>query len=260
MTDKISRRTAIKSAAVLTAAVAAGENAQSQTAVYPAPVAADELARIAGFLEGNQAIKWVFAGDSITHGALHTYGWRDYPQLFEERVRFELGQERNLIIRTATSGWTLGRLSEDLDWRVLQFAPQVASFHFGMNDCVAGPEALARFREQYLDVIERVRTSCGAVIVIHTPNPVLPGTGAPRASNLEPFVVAVREVAGQTGAILVDHFAAFNEYAQKSNLHYLMNDLLHPNEFGHRFKANLLFKALGIFTHDSNVCQLSIPL
>ena len=260
MTDKISRRTAIKSAAVLTVAVAAGESAQSQTAGNPAPAVADELARVAGFLEGNQAIKWVFAGDSITHGALHTYGWRDYPQLFEERVRYELGQERNLVIRTATSGWTLGRLAEDLDWRVLQFAPQVASFHFGMNDCQAGPEARPRFREQYLDVVERVRAGCGAAIVIHTPNPVLPCTEAQRASNLESYVVVMREVAEQSGAILVDHFAAFNEYARKSNLHYLMNDLIHPNEFGHRFKANLLFNALGIFAERSNVCQLSIPL
>ena len=33
---------------------------------------------------------WVFFGDSITHGALHTYGWRSFPEIFEERLRFEM--------------------------------------------------------------------------------------------------------------------------------------------------------------------------
>ncbi|NLT60395.1 MAG: SGNH/GDSL hydrolase family protein, partial [Candidatus Hydrogenedentes bacterium] len=66
-------------------------------------------------------------------------------------------------------------------------------------------------------------------------------------------------VAVETSAILVDQYAAFTEYAQKSNLHYLMNDALHPNEYGHRFKANLLFQTLGIHDPESTVCRLFIP-
>ncbi|HNV23053.1 MAG TPA: SGNH/GDSL hydrolase family protein [Candidatus Hydrogenedentes bacterium] len=259
MEGHITRREAIKSAAVLTAALAVGKGAGAQAASDDTPVPTDDLARIHALLEGNQAVKWVFSGDSITHGALHTYGWRDYPQLFEERVRYEMGKERNLVIRTATSGWTIDRLAEDLDWRVLQFAPQVASFHFGMNDCTRGPDALPRFRELYPDIIRRVREACGAAILIHTPNPVLPNAETQRGPHLESYVAAVREVAVETSAILVDQYAAFTEYAQKSNLHYLMNDALHPNEYGHRFKANLLFQTLGIHDPESTVCRLFIP-
>ncbi|HOD48411.1 MAG TPA: SGNH/GDSL hydrolase family protein [Candidatus Hydrogenedentes bacterium] len=256
MGEDISRRTAIKCAAAITGTLVLGSAARGQDTAAPP---ADDLARIQALLEGNQAVKWVFAGDSITHGARHTSGWRDYPQLFEERLRYEMGKERNLVIRTATSGWTIERLSEDLEWRVLQFAPQVASFHFGMNDCKKGTEALPRFRELYSDIVRRVREGCGAAILIHTPNPVLPDSEKDRGPYIDAYVGAIREVAAQTSAILIDHYAAYAEYEQNSDIYYLMNDPLHPNEYGHRFKATLLFKALGIYDPESAVCRLFIP-
>ena len=37
-------------------------------------------------LSRDAPVKWLFTGDSITHGALHTIGWRDYTELFSERV------------------------------------------------------------------------------------------------------------------------------------------------------------------------------
>ena len=38
-----------------------------------------------------QPITWLFTGDSITHVAKHTGGYRSYPELFSERIRWELG-------------------------------------------------------------------------------------------------------------------------------------------------------------------------
>src|SRR6478609_7274434 len=35
-------------------------------------------------------LKWVFTGDSITQGAKHTLGYRSYPEIFSERIRFEM--------------------------------------------------------------------------------------------------------------------------------------------------------------------------
>ncbi|HEU5326569.1 MAG TPA: hypothetical protein VFU78_00670, partial [Thermomicrobiales bacterium] len=45
---------------------------------------------VRALLQGVEPVRWVFAGDSITHGAAHTIGWRDYTELFGERVRWEL--------------------------------------------------------------------------------------------------------------------------------------------------------------------------
>ena len=55
-------------------------------------------------------LRWVFTGDSITHGAVHTYGWRDYTELFSERLRYEMGRRRDMVIKTGISGWTINRI------------------------------------------------------------------------------------------------------------------------------------------------------
>ena len=39
--------------------------------------------------------RWLAVGDSITHGAVHTNGWRSYPEHFNERVKFELRRWSN---------------------------------------------------------------------------------------------------------------------------------------------------------------------
>ena len=67
MEGHITRREAIKSAAVLTAALAVGKGAGAQAASDDTPV--PTTAAGYALLEGNQAVKWVFSGDSITHGA-----------------------------------------------------------------------------------------------------------------------------------------------------------------------------------------------
>ena len=48
---------------------------------------------------------WVFYGDSITHGALHTYGWRSFVEIFEERLRFEKNHVMDYVINSGTSGF-----------------------------------------------------------------------------------------------------------------------------------------------------------
>ena len=56
-----------------------------------------DIEKIANLLSGKLPVRWIFTGDSITHGGLHLAGWRDYVQLFEERVRWELGPMLHLL-------------------------------------------------------------------------------------------------------------------------------------------------------------------
>ena len=55
------------------------------------------MQRIQQFLRSPEPIKWIFDGDSITHGALHTVGWRDYTEHFTERLRYEMGRMRDVV-------------------------------------------------------------------------------------------------------------------------------------------------------------------
>ncbi|MFD5187760.1 LamG-like jellyroll fold domain-containing protein [Streptomyces sp. NPDC058357] len=57
----------------------------------PRPDLAD-LGRISTVLNSDTPATRVVTGDSNTHGALHTNGWRSYPEHWTERVRWELGR------------------------------------------------------------------------------------------------------------------------------------------------------------------------
>ena len=262
MERRVTRRDLLKAAAVAGAFGASGvqgsASAQEPVPSAPAPASVPDPERIKQLLQGNQAVKWVFAGDSITHGARHLMGSRDYTELFSERVRWELGQERHLVIKTASSGWTLRNIADDLDWRAIQFSPQVFSIHVGMNDCKQGPDGLSAFQQLYIETVQRVRQKTSAAIILHTPNAILFALDQARAA-LPQYVSAIREVATKTNAILVDHYAAWEEYGKTSNIFYLLNDAIHPNSFGHTFMAHLLFRATGLWDDQCAMCRLFVP-
>src|SRR5687768_2018263 len=96
------------------------------------------MQRVQQLLRSDQPIKWLFYGDSITHGAYHTFGWRDYTELFSERIRYELNRREDIVIKSAMSGNTTRDLLERFEWRVQQFSPHVVFIMIGMNDCAAG--------------------------------------------------------------------------------------------------------------------------
>src|SRR5581483_4932046 len=87
----------------------------------------DPFAAIKAVLKRKEPAIWLFTGDSITHGALHTLGWRSYPEHFAERVRWEMRRMRDVVINTGISGDTTNGLLADFEWRVLQFKPTVVS-------------------------------------------------------------------------------------------------------------------------------------
>src|SRR3954465_1714944 len=118
------------------------------------PVSLAQSQSSAGFdsiqrlLQGEHPLTWVFTGDSITHGALHTMGWRSYVEHFAERVRFELKRSRDIVVNTGISGNRMTNLLADAEWRVHRFQPQVVSLMMGMNDCVSGPSGREQYREE----------------------------------------------------------------------------------------------------------------
>src|SRR5262249_8094820 len=123
--------------------LAAGANSAAGDSASAKPQAgrvdpSSGLAGIKQLLAAREPVVRIFTGDSITHGALHTLGWRSYPEHFAERVRWELGRMRDVVINTGISGDQTGGLLADLDWRVLHFQPHVVSIMLGMNDCSRG--------------------------------------------------------------------------------------------------------------------------
>ena len=217
-----------------------------------------ELEKIETLLGHQDHLKWLFTGDSITHGALHTMGWRDYTEHFSERIRFEMARVHDVVIKTAISGWRIDLIRDDLSWNVLQYQPHVVSIAVGMNDCNAGPAGLDSFQSQYLEVIDTIRKQTGAAVVVHTPPQIL-SLDQVRTLHLPSYVEAIRGIAQKSGALLVDDYEHWLAAEKRGVLQYWLSDSIHPNEYGHRAMAHLMLKKLNLWKEDSYVCRLFVP-
>jgi lysophospholipase L1-like esterase len=216
-----------------------------------------DLRRIRSLLQNPDPITWVFTGDSITQGALHTFGWRCYPEHFAERISWELQRVRDVTINTALSGKTLPPLLDELDDRVLRFRPTIVSIMIGTNDSAQGVAGRETFAADYRRMLNRLRQADpGPAVLLHTPNPVTPAD--PYRQDLPAYCEIIRSVAGETGAALVDHDRRWR--LMKTPLEYLLGDgTVHPNPFGQILLAQETFRVLGIFDNASAVCRLFVP-
>lgn len=232
-------------------------------AVYSAPETAGPAAEmpamqaalkpVAEMLKAKPPAKWLFCGDSITAGGSFTNGARDYTQLFSERVRWELARKPDIVINSAAQGETSRTLVERFDWRVRQFQPNMVFVMVGMNDCAeeAGKPAVPpeEFRANLKKLCALAKEIPSCHVALQTSCPPLRKSSPQRESRYPEYMTIVREVAAESGVALIDHatyWAAFIKL--EPTAHPLcMGQGWHPNEYGHRLMAELIFKDLGIF-------------
>jgi lysophospholipase L1-like esterase len=223
----------------------------------PAPTSGVE--GITELLARKDPVMWVFTGDSITHGALHTKGWRSYPEHFAERVRWELKRMRDIVVNTGVSGDRAQGLLPDLDWRVLHLKPDVVSVMLGVNDSAYGPVARDLFRKDLTAIVTKIMAA-GAIPILNTPNTVYL-RNAPTQGDLAAYAQVVRDIAKASQAILVDHYAHWEMVKpdQEALLKWLDDQSVHPGFLGHRELAKQIFRVMGIFDEQSPTCQLEVP-
>ncbi len=204
---------------------------------------------------------WLFVGDSITQGALHTFGFRDFTQLFAERIRYELGRSRDIVLNIGVSGATstdaIGYLEESMG----KITPSAAFIMLGVNDASEDRPHTASGLQANLEKIYATLTAAESAVIFQTSPPLLPSAVKYHA-KLPAMMQAVRDASLSTGALLVDHAAYWPRYAAESpvrNLEYLMSDPVHPNNYGHALLARHLLEALAIFDPASPVGRTFIP-
>jgi lysophospholipase L1-like esterase len=216
-----------------------------------------DLNLIKAKLADPKPLTWVFVGDSITQGAFHTFGWRIYPEIFAEHVRFECNRRLDVIINTGISGNTIQDILNHLDWRVLRFKPDIVFLMIGTNDSTMGPEGVADFRNGITRFIENVRRA-DSIPVITTPNPILIKY-SPDRKDIVVYIDALREIAEIGSVVLIDHYRFWKTVKPDVNSMMMwLNDNLHPNEYGHREIANQIFRCLDIF-NEKPTCKFWIP-
>ena len=232
----------LRAALLLLAAVAGAQEAQ-------------ELAKIKARMAEKRPMTWVFTGDSITHGAVHTKGWRCFAEIFAEKVRTEMNRRRDLVINTGISGDTTAGFMPDLEWRLTRFKPDVAFVMFGMNDCVKGPD-LATYEANLRSIVAAVRRE-GGIPVLMRVNPAIPGSPREKVvAKLAGYMEAVDRVAKAEKVLVVDHFGDWNK--KPGDIRRMMNDDIHPNALGHQEMALRIFATLG-FPPGGFTGKLSAP-
>ena len=227
---------------------------QAQPAPGPAPIA-DLITLQAKLSQGAQPLTWVITGDSITQGAKWVGRERAYPELIQERIRWELNRRRDFFINTGISGEKAAGLRADFDWRVLRFRPDVVSIMIGMNDAVAGPTGREPFANELREMIRLVRAT-GAIPLLHRTNPIDSEAAASQTrSDLPAYNEIIAQVAQSTGTILVDHWTHWSEAKPTpAALRDWLADPIHPNAAGHRQFAIEFFRAIGC--HDDAAASL----
>ena len=223
-----------------------------------------DRARIAKhFADKGSTWTWVFCGDSITHGAVHTKGWRSFAEIFAERVRTELHRETtDAVINSGNNGQYSAELLIDAQYerQVRRFKPDAVLVMIGMNDPVRGKRDESVFRANLVRLVDRIRAD-GAIPVLQTSNtirnvenpdtPYLQGY-AVRFEKLPGYMDQVRSVAAEKDLILVDHFAYWSrEAADPAVRDRWLEDPIHPGPLGHQIMARVILETLGIDTKKS---------
>ena len=206
-------------------------------------------------LKSSAPLTWVFTGDSITHGALHTHGWRSYVEHFAERVRWEMQRMRDVVINTGISGERAPGLLADFDHRVLRFRPDVVSIMIGMNDATEGQNGHEKFRSALDTMLDRLGREDQLVTILHTPNTVTRFEAIRK--DLPAYAEIVRALARQHEVILVDQEKLWIE--RGGPIEYLLDDgTLHPNGAGHVLMTHHLLKAIDLWDPASAVCRFFV--
>lgn len=215
-----------------------------------------DLARLRARMAEKRPVTWLFTGDSITHGALHTKGWRCFTEIFAERVRFEMNRRSDIVINTGISGDTTASIIAALDWRLSRFQPDVTFIMFGMNDSVIGPD-LATYEANLRKLVAEARKNSGIPVLMRV-NPCIPGSAQEkRHAKLEAYMDAVAKIAADEKLILVDHWADWRK--NPKSIAPMMNDEVHPNGRGHQEMAIRILQAVGLSDPRSFTGRLSAP-
>lgn len=211
------------------------------------------MERVKAILQNNEPCRWLFYGDSITHGAKHSNGMRDFSELFRERVTWELQRSNDLVLNSAFSGFKTTDLLRDFDFRAAAFRPQAVFLMIGTNDSAT---LNAELYDQQLNELLKKFAAIGTLVILQTPPPVLMEL-SPERKNLPDFVQIIRQTAQKHQLPLIDHFEYWSNCPAAV---YLYADILHPNDKGHIKIAHDIFKALGIFEQtNSRVCNFFTP-
>lgn len=208
------------------------------------PAVAEEpraLARVAGLLEkGEEPVRVVCIGDSITGVYYHTGGRRAYPEMLELALRRAYPKARVQVVNAGVSGNTVPQGLARLDRDVLAHKPHLVTVMFGMNDLTRFSRD--DFKKNLADLCTRCRDA-KAEVLLCTQNSIVAGR-SPKA--LADFTAAIHEVGKDLKLPVADCHKEYEAIRAKDPRAWLllMSDEIHPNMDGHKLFASVIARAV----------------
>lgn len=221
-----------------------------------------ERDKLINMLNGTENLNIVFTGDSITHGPLHTKGYRSYSEHFSERIKGEfingIKKENSMIFNTGVSSATSRNIINGFDTWIDIYNPDIVFIMIGMNDSSNQMVPLDEYKRNVREIVDRVRES-GAIPVLQTSNTIKMSSNR---ESLPMYMDAIREIAKNKNVTLIDHYRKWEEIEKENpNIkNEFLNDSIHPNEKGHLEMVKFILKELEIFKEDSYICNLNYPI
>lgn len=205
-------------------------------------LAAAPLQIVQRLAAGNEPVRIVCIGDSITGVYYHSGSRRAYPEMLQLALKQIYPQSQLTVINAGRSGDTTTGGLQRLERDVLAHKPQLVTIMFGMNDLVKTPVDV--FRKNLREMIARCRQS-GAEILLCTQNSVVETEQRPSA-RLAEFTEVIRDVANAEFLAVADCHAAFEAVraADADEWNLLLSDAIHPNMAGHKLFAETLAQAV----------------
>ncbi len=191
----------------------------------------------------NEAMTWVFAGDSITHGSFHNRESRNYVEHSAEVLRRQDGRGADVVVNVGVSGWRVPDLVADFHFRIARLEPSVVVLMLGTNDSTAGEEGVEIFASELEELALRI-LGLDADLVLQVPPPL---RGGPSGRTAIPsYCDAIREVATRLMIPVVDHARDWGHHRPGDGIDEWLDDDIHPNAAGHLHMARTLLAALDV--------------
>ena len=224
--------------------------------------AAPATPRTAALLqEGQEPVRIVCFGDSITGVYYHTGGHRAYCDMVGIGLRRLYPQAQLTMLNAGISGNTTVAALARIDRDVLEKQPHLVTVMFGMNDVTGVPP------EQYRDNLHTIVNKCreiGAEVLLCTPNSIYAEDDRRPVDKLAQYAQIVRDLAAATDVALVDCYKAYEDIRAEDDLEWklLMSETIHPGMNGHKLFAEQIVTAIGgepISLADEPPPALAIP-
>lgn len=203
--------------------------------------------------ETNQ--KLVFIGDSITDGERRASS-AAYGEGYVSQVRYLLlARYPQLKLRIVNHGapgdtsrdllsrWERDVIAEQPDWLAVMIGINDVCRSFGAYNAEAVP--LPEYMRNLRLLLGQAHSATSARLILLTPYMIEPDRRQPMRRQMDCYGQAVRQLAPDFAALLVDTQAAFDAVLAHTTASDWSDDQIHPNRAGHAVIALALLRAVG---------------